>query len=176
MLYNNFIVCMMVCAFFALLSMIDNQEWHYIILPIGILIWGIFKFFDEDDREYLRRLGIDPDEFNAFFPDDYNGKYNINTNVSHPSPRRNGNTITWSEGDMFDSDSFKEQVEHRSYHPTVKTYNVGTYQNPFYKTIVKKCKRNFKISINNTEKDEQKSSRKPIFHGNNNFAWRIERK
>lgn len=60
----------MTCAFMALLCMIDNGDWQYIILPIGILIWGIFKFFDENDRKYLEGMGIDPDEFNAFFPDD----------------------------------------------------------------------------------------------------------
>ena len=167
MLYNNFIVCMMTCAFFALISMIDNQEWQYIVLPIGILIWGIFKFFDENDREFLRRLGIDPDEYNAFFPDDYNGKYRINNNV-----RRENNTITWGNvEDDFDSNLFRQQEDHTRYQPTVQTYNRGNWQNPSYKGMVKKCKRNFKITIGKENGNEATRESKSIFRGDRAFSW-----
>lgn len=169
MLYNNFIICMMTCAFFALLNMIDNHEWQYIILPIGILIWGIFKFFDENDREYLRRLGIDPNEFNAFFPDDYDGKYRIYNHTN--TPRKEGNTITWNREDDFDGDLFRHQTEHTRYQPTTQTYNRGTWQNPLYKGMVNKCKRNFKITIGEKNNNEQKEERKSFFHPNRTFSW-----
>ena len=170
MLYNNFIVCMMTCAFFALISMIDNQEWHYIILPIGILIWGVFKFFDADDREYLRRLGIDPDEFNAFFPDEYDGKYNINAKLNKPYHKQGTNTVTWGNvEDDFDSDLFKQQSDHTRYQPTVQTYNRSTWQNPIYKGMVKKCKRNFKIELGEKENGQEKE-RKSIFHHVGSFG------
>ena len=172
MLYNNFIVCMMTCAFFALLSMIDNHEWHYIILPIGILIWGIFKFFDENDREFLRRLGINPDEFNVFFPND-NERYSINTRTTNSYPKRNGNTVTWENvEDNFDSDLFRGQKsDHTRYQPTTTTYNRGsTWQNPLYKGMVKKCKRNFKITVSEKE-NETKEERKSIFHASGKFGW-----
>lgn len=158
MLYNNFIVCMMTCAFFALLNMIDNQEWQYIILPIGILIWGIFKFFDADDREYLRRLGIDPDEFNAFFPDDYDGKYRITNHTTQAYNKRE---------DDFNTNLYNQQENHTRYQPTVQTFNRSTWQNPAYKGIVKKCKRNFKITLN---EDGRKEQRKRTFYSNGSFG------
>ena len=168
MLYNHFIVCMMTCALFALINMIDNQDWQYIILPIGIIVWGIFKFFDENDREFLRRLGIDPDEFDIF-SQDYGGKYPISRNSS---PKRNGNTITWGDTreDDFDSNLFGGHTsDHTRYQPT---YGSGsTYQNPQYKGMVKKCKRNFKIKLSEEKKDESKQERKSVFHTSGKYGW-----
>ena len=172
MLYNNFIVCMMVCAFMALLCMIDNGDWQYIILPIGILIWGIFKFFDENDRKYLEGMGIDPDEFNAFFPDEYdNYSYGRNRhhhhhhsgNVYTPNSndwdsRREGNTITW------DSPSDARRSDFPTYNGGFGGYySRKRYENPAYKGMVKKCKRNFKISITK-ETEEKDESRNGVFH------------
>ena len=54
MLYNNFIVCIMTVAFFAMIDMAVTGQWTYIILPIGIFIWGIFKFFLAPDSVYNR--------------------------------------------------------------------------------------------------------------------------
>lgn len=157
MLYNNFIVCMMTCAFIALLRMIDNQDWEYIILPIGILIWGIFKFFDEDDREWLRRRGIDPDDFSWFFSDDFddNGRYPINVNQTR------GNTITW---DRVEDGYNPSNSDHTRYMPNSSTYrtHVG-WQNPAYKGIVKKCKRNFKITISDKKENDTRKKRESIF-------------
>lgn len=161
MLYNNFIVCIMVCALMALLCMIDNGDWQYIILPIGILIWGIYKFFDEDDRKYLEERGIDPDEFNAFFPDEYdNYSYGRNRHQSRSTypPYREGNTITWNSP----SDARRNES------PTYKGgfggyYSRKRYENPAYKGMVNKCKRNFKISITK-ETEEKDESRDRVFH------------
>ena len=170
MLYNNFIVCMMVTALMALFCMIDNGDWKYIILPIGILIWGIFKFFDENDRKYLESRGIDPDEFNAFFPDEYdNYSYGRNRhqsrNIYAPSgnnsdkSRIEGNTITW------DSPSDTRRNESPTYMGGFGVdYSRRRYNNPAYKGIVNKCKRNFKISVTK-ETEEKNESRRGIFHG-----------
>ena len=156
MLYNNFIVCMMVCSFMGLLCMIDNGDYGYIIIPIGVLIWGFYKFFDDDDRKYLESQGIDPDEFNAFFPDYYDTNYHNRNSHHHrtytPNDNgytRNNNTITWDSP----SDVRREQ--------SGGFYKPRHYQNPMYKSIVGKCKRNFKITVDKEEKDE---SRKGIFH------------
>lgn len=160
MLYNNFIVCMMSCALLALFNMIETQNWEYVILPIGILIWGVFKFFDEDDREYLRREGIDPDKYNAFFPDLSDDWRDNHTRTYQTTPRRSGNTITWDGQDRnatFDSNLYGDKVK--------------TWQNPVYKGMVKKCKRNFKITISEKNKNESKSERKSFFHGSNSFGW-----
>ena len=156
----------MTCAFFALINMIDNQEWHYIILPIGIFIWGIFKFFDENDREYLRRRGIDPDDYDMFFSDFYdddtyglNNHHNHNNHVRYqPSsyPRREGNTISW--------DGTRD-------YSTYQTQSIGgRWQNPAYNGMVKKCKRNFKITVNKKNEND-KQERKSIFHSGSSFGW-----
>ena len=146
MLHNNFIVCIMTCSIFALLLMIAKDDFEYIILPIGILIWGIFKFFDEDDRKYLEERGIDPDEFNAFFPNEYDNTYNNHHRTY--SPRNNyvgnSNTITWNSP----SDVRREQND--------GFFKSRGYQNPVYKELVKKCKRNFKITVDKLEKNESK--------------------
>ena len=164
MLYNNFIVCMMVCSLMSLLCMLDSGDYKYIILPIGILIWGIFKFFDDDDREYLRRNGINPDEFNAFFPDYYDTNYYNHSHHSTHSSSSNGytkneNTITW------DSPSDVRRESPSTYggfsSGSDSYYSRRRYQNPTYKSIVSKCKRNFKITVDKEEKDE---SRKRIIH------------
>jgi len=165
---------MMTCAFFALLNMIDNQEWQYIILPIGILIWGFFKFFDENDREYLRRNGIDPDKYNAFFPDMYDYPNSHHRTTSYPSHngRREGNTITWDRvEDNFDSNLFRGSGgtnEYTRYQPKAP---VRTWQDQSYKGMVKKCKRNFKITVEESEKKNEENKRKSFFPSNGSFGW-----
>jgi hypothetical protein len=149
---------MMSLAFFAMINMIVNEHWTYIILPIGILIWGIFKFFDDNDREYLTKMGIDPDEFNAFFPD-YYGNYNRHRETYKGNTNNgavNGNTITW---DRFQkpndiNDGFFHQVYPR--------------KNPAYKGMVKKCKRNFKITVEE-KKVENESEKERVYRGINSF-------
>ena len=146
MLYNNFIICIMVCAFMALLNMIDNQEWGYIILPIGILIWGCFKFFDENDRKYLWSRGINPDECDMFFPELYEGTYPINHNTESHNVK--GNTITWYNQDKLNvEDNFDPNLWGSSYNRHASKETHTTWQDTRYKGIAKKCKRNFKISI-----------------------------
>lgn len=173
MLYNNFIACIMTVAFFAMIHMVVNEQWAYIILPIGILIWGIFKFFDENDRKYLEGMGIDPDEFNAFFPDYYDNyshnrshrrtKYPINNDVANAQK----NTIVWNSP----TDDIRRET-------TVNTYNGGFNRgsffpqrrrnNPEYKGMVDKCKRNFKITIEE-KKSEDESKRERVHHGINSI-------
>lgn len=160
MLYNNFIICIMSCAFIAMINMIYDQHWRYILLPIGILIWGCYKFFKENDRNYLKSMGIDPDEEDSwsdfFFGRDYteyNG-YNYNN-----TPRRNGNTVTWDNNssrrveDNFDSNLFGSgsTSDYTRYQPTTYRRN---WQDPRYKGIVKKCKRNFIITVEKNDKKE----------------------
>ena len=176
MLYNNFIACIMTCAFFALITMIDNHDWEYILLPIGILIWGIFKFFDANDRDWLWDRGIDPDEYNAFFPDIYDDKYHRRYQRSNTSyPTRNGNTITWNNSggthveDAFDSNLFGgcngTHDDYSRYQPkTTRTWN-----DPRYKGMVDKCKRNFKITVE--EKKEEETKSKSVLHSISRRKW-----
>lgn len=147
MLYKNFIFCIMTVSAFALLDMINNQAWQYIILPIGIILWGIFKFFDDNDRDFLIGKGIDPDEYNAFFPDLYEDNYSrYHRTSTYSKPKRSGNTVTW-EGrnveDNFDSNLYSHGIDHDRYKPK----NPSKVENPLYKGMKDKCKRNFVISV-----------------------------
>lgn len=142
-LYNNFIVCMMCCAFFALLNMIDEQEWQYIVLPIGILIWGFFKFFDENDREYLIREGYDPDTFNGWLSEDSN-RYSTTSyqgRSNYTLPADNATRTTWQNS--------QPAVSRQGGATTVTWVNRGTEQD--YKHLVSKCRRNFNIAIGKDE-------------------------
>ena len=163
MLYNNFVACMMVCAVFALIDMIFEGQWSYIILPIGILVWGCFKFFDANDREFLQRHGINPDEFDAWNPDLYDivestskfgGKPN-RWDTSIGEIDRNKNVITW------DSPSDTRRTQDTTYGGFFRK----RYCDPAYKGIVSKCKRNFKITIDEKEKEESyESEKKRVIH------------
>ena len=78
MLYKNFVVCIMSCALLTMVNMIYDQHWQYILLPIGILLWGSYVFFKDNDRNYLKSRGIDPEDvsfdlaINAFKNQGYN--------------------------------------------------------------------------------------------------------
>lgn len=153
MLYNNFIVCIMTCAVFALLHMMVNYNYTYIILPIGILIWGVFKFFDADDRKYLESMGINPDEFNAFFPEWSEGTYptygtyrDIKSSSAKVDNKKN--TITWdSPTDHIRKENQTTATNAFSKFARGGFYNPRPYSDPRYKGLVNKCKRNFNISI-----------------------------
>jgi hypothetical protein len=147
--------------------MADKGDFEFIILPIGILIWGVFKFFDDNDRKYLEDRGIDPDEFNAFFPDEYDNTYTKShhrTYNPNNSGVRSGNSITWNSP----SDARRDTTPRTPYSEYDYGYGYRRYQNPVYKGLVKKCKRNFKITV---EKDSKNESRKGILHGINHSSW-----
>ena len=139
MLYNNFIYCIMTCGGISLISMIINHDWQYILLPIGILIWGFYKLFNDNDEEYRRRHPYDYSPYN----NEMNGKtYSQRT-------KTNGNTITWGGNtprveDEFDFNllSFggQKSSDHTRYQPNI-------VKDVEYKGMTEKCKRNFKIEI-----------------------------
>ena len=171
MLYNNFVVCMMSLAFFAMIDMIVNEHWAYIILPIGILIWGIFKFFDDNDREYLTKMGIDPDEFNAFFPD-YYGNYGYNRHRETYKGNTNngtvnGNVVTWGSPTKPNEINVTNDI-YGGYNRGGFFPQVYPRKNPAYKGMVKKCKRNFKITVEE-KKVENESKKERVYHGINSF-------
>ncbi len=124
---------MMVCAFMGLITMINQEQYTYIIFPISMLIWGWFSFFDPEDREYLRRNGIDPDSFSALFPDDdpYNSKHHIRTNDSY-------------------CNGYGSRYNYKQYTPQNPPYNESNKKlnRLEYKAVSKKCKRSFKITVN----------------------------
>ena len=137
MLYNSFRGIMMFTAIVGIFHMIVCSSYVYIFFPIIILIWGLFSFFDEDDREFLRRHGIDPDEVSWFFPEytdyGYETKHHRRTAPARSSyaPKQNN----W----LYDEQTYTPYAQ--SYVTTPNTYGQE------HKKILPKCKRNFKISV-----------------------------
>jgi len=139
MLYNSFRGIMMFTAIIGIFHMIVYSSYVYIFFPIIILIWGLFSFFDEDDREFLRRNGIDPDEVSWFFPEYTDYSYGYETkHHSRTAPPKNSyapKQNNWS----YDEQTYTPYAQ--SYVTTHNTYGQE------YKQILPKCKRNFKISV-----------------------------
>lgn len=144
MLYNSFRATIMSAAILGFLHMIVEGSFVYIFFPIAIIVWVIYSFFDENDREYLRRNGIDPDEISWFFPDyEYYGAVRDN----HCPMNRTSSEYRRSYPARTNSSSYSGNTNTDRYAPP---YSYGTYigySNPAYKALKDKCKRNFKITI-----------------------------
>ena len=95
MLYATFRVMATFCGVMGLIIMISQGTFTFVILPIIIIIWGLFSFFEPNDREYLRRNGIIEDEYLSFFSDD--GYYN-NTQYGTYNPRSTQCTTSYIGG------------------------------------------------------------------------------
>lgn len=137
MLYTSFRVAVMTTAFLGLLHMLAEGSFIYIFFPIAIIIWAIYSFFDENDREYLRRNGVDPDEVSWFFPEycDYGTHrttYQTSGNYRKSYPARNNYSHNNNVGINEDYNRYAPQYP---------------YSNPIYRKLKDKCKRNFKITI-----------------------------
>lgn len=139
MLYNSFRIMMSITALMGIFHMIYNNQYEYIFFPLVIVIWGLFSFFDEDDREYLRRNGIDPDEVSWFFPEytdyEYDKRHHRRTTPARSSYAPNN---SWNN-------------DGTTYTPYAQSYSGGAtytrYNNPEYKKIASKIKRSVKITI-----------------------------
>jgi hypothetical protein len=95
MLYATFRVMATFCGVMGLIIMISQSTFTFVILPIIIIIWGLFSFFEPNDKEYLRRNGIIEDEYLSFFSDD--GYYN-NTQYDTYNPRTTQHTTSYIGG------------------------------------------------------------------------------
>ena len=147
MLYNSFKVIMMFCSIMGILFMWSKEEYTYIIFPTAILIGGIFSFFDPEDKEYLRRNGINPDD--AWFPDygyDMYGGYNSSNTYYNHNYNKTIKSHNKSNEDFYS--------DYSRYMPKTSD-DFGFNSKRAYKTLLPKCKRNFKITIE-TKNDEQK--------------------
>jgi len=143
MLYSSFRVLLMFPSFLAILNMIATDKYEYIFFPIVILIWVIYSFFDEDDREYLRRNGIDADEISWFFPD-YNDYGAVRDNHKPLKQNSSSHTRTYQPMKTIDNSRYAPKTTYGGYNDYYG-YTSG-YSNP-YKKLKDKCKRNFKITI-----------------------------
>ena len=147
MLYTSFRATVMIAATLGLLHMIAEGSFIYMFFPIAIIIWAIYTFFDENDREYLRRNGIDPDEISWFFPDyeDYG------------VVRDKHSTMNRKSSSAYNG-SMSANAQYSRYAPQYPFGGYKGYSDPVYKVLKDKCKRNFKITISKekvTENDKE---------------------
>lgn len=152
MLYGTFRTIMMFCGFMGIIYMIDQEDFKFIIFPIALLIWGWFSFFDPEDREYLRRNGIDPDDFSVFFPDyGYyaDGTYKPSNHHINVGTNRDKTSWSTSHNRQYNNDTNNNyDYNYERYAPHQTTY----YSGQQYKGLSKKCKRNFKITVETNDK------------------------
>lgn len=75
MLYSTFRIIIMFAACMGTLHMVMTSSFIYIFFPISIIIWGVFSFFDENDKEYIRRnechQNSSPSLFSKYQPKSY---------------------------------------------------------------------------------------------------------
>lgn len=118
MLYNTFRFSLMGAAILGAFHMIANESYVYMFFPLAILFWVVYSFFEEDDKEYLRRNGYEWNDF-WLFPDYY----------------EDGSTHT------------RTYNEHQGLTQQNDSYKPKATANHTYAALKNKCKRNFKISI-----------------------------
>ena len=151
MLYSSFRILLMFPSFLAILNMIATDKYEYIFFPIVILIWAIYSFFDEDDREYLRRNGIDADEISWFFPN-YNDYGAVRDNHKPLNQNGNSHTRTYPARKTTDNSRYAPTTQYGEYVYDYYNYD-SKYSNP-YETLKDKCKRNFKVTIAKDTEDD----------------------
>jgi len=153
MLYGSFRAAVLAAAILGLLHMIAEGSFIYIFFPIAIIIWAFYSFFDENDREYLRRNGIDPDEISWFFPEysDYGA-----VRDKHSTMNRTSGDYRRSYPARTNSSSYNGSISADvQYAPQGSYYGYREYSNPVYKALKDKCKRNFKITVSKENDTEQ---------------------
>ena len=152
MLYGSFRAAVLAAAILGLLHMIAEGSFIYIFFPIAIIIWAFYSFFDENDREYLRRNGIDPDEISWFFPD--YSDYGVVRDTRPSSNNAYSNNVR-SYPSRTNSYGYNGSVSYNNQYSRYAPQSRYAYSNPVYKGLKDKCKRNFKITVSNGEETEE---------------------
>ena len=152
MLYTSFRATVMVAAILGLLHMIAEGSFIYLFFPIAIIIWAVYTFFDENDREYLRRNGIDPEEISWFFPDysDYGAVRDNHSTMNRTSGYYRRSYLARTASSSYNG-NMGADTQYARYAPQGSYYG---YSNPVYKALKDKCKRNFKITVSKEEVTE----------------------
>lgn len=156
MLYTSFRATVMAAAILGLLHMITEGSFIYMFFPIAIIIWAVYTFFDENDREYLRRNGINPEAISWSF-NDYSDYGAVRDN--HSTMNRTSGDYRKSYPARTNSSSYNRSMgtntQYTRYVPQNTYYGYREYSNPVYKVLKDKCKRNFKITISKENDTEQ---------------------
>lgn len=119
MLYLSFRFTLLMTSLMGIIHMLATEEFTYIFFPIVMFIWAIYTFFEEDDKEYRRRNG------------DY---YHLGSD-SWLDPDGSNAHYSWYDNEYYNYGGSR----------TYKPFKVDRTKE--YKNVVKKCKRNFKITI-----------------------------
>ncbi len=124
MLYGIFTIFMILLSIMGIIHMCVFESYTYIIFPIATFVWGFYKFFKENDDEYLRRNGIKPSmDIGWLFGLDDDEYYH---NSQYPGYG------------YYDGSNYSRANRGKHTQPTTK-YN---YSNPEYKVILPRCRRN----------------------------------
>lgn len=127
MLYNLFKLVMMISSFVGFFIMLDRGHNDYVVFPIALFTWGMYSllkstegFFNFDDEYKSYPYDKVPNDVYSSYRQ-YNG-YN------------DGHVIRMNQND--DNEDWWRKARG------------GSYNNISYNGMSKKCKRNFKITIN----------------------------
>lgn len=131
MLYGVFVFFMISLSIMGIIHMVATESYTYIIFPISMIVWGVFKYFKEDDDEYCRRNNINRDIDSGWLGGEYADGYYDDYGAYHRDYSRTNNI---------------------SIHSRPSTCNYR-YSDPEYKKIAPRVKRN---SIVTTEKVKTK--------------------
>ena len=137
MLYGIFAIFMIILSIMGIIHMCVFDSYTYLIFPLSTLVWGLYKFFRENDEEYCRRNGIKPgtgmDWLLGFDDEPYYGEYNRYGQY--------GNNYYPNENYI---------------HPRHNT-STRFYSDPEYKKILPRCRRNSMVTTDKikTKQEEQ---------------------
>ena len=133
MLYGCFRFFMIGMSITAIIHMLYNDSYTYIIFPISTLIWGFYSFFKNEDDEWCRRNGIKRDSWSWLLGIDINDGYDRNDYYGN----------RYSSG--YDNYYGVPDSHIRTYNQT--TVNKYHYSDPEYKKILPRCRKNSIVSI-----------------------------
>lgn len=113
MLYGVFVFFMMLMSVMGIIHMTVVGSYTYIIFPVSTFVWGAYKFFKDDDDYYCRVNGIKGDLDSG-----------------------------WLFG-FDDTDNANYDYYNNHYKSPIKNNKtVHFYQDPEYKKIIPRCKKN----------------------------------
>ena len=136
MLYNTFVFFMILLSVMGIVHMIAFDACTYIIFPISTLVWGIYKFFKDNDDVFCRRNGVNQgwDVGWLFgFGEDDNTYYTGYENQYYNGRGYNNSTPNTYRG------------QQSAYH----------YSNPEYKKILPRCRRNSMVTTEKVKTKEE---------------------
>ena len=135
MLYGTVAFFMILLSVMGIIHMIVFDSITYIIFPISTLVWGLYKFFKDNDDVFCRRNGV-----------------------------KQGWDLGWLLGLDDDNDGYYSQYDNHYYNrggsgqnTEYTRYPQSTYRysNPEYKKILPRCRRNSMVKTEKVKTKEE---------------------